>query len=119
MRSAQQDAYCDGLADDGWNPNFWVSKLHFYISSLPFYNFPYTFGFLLSTGVYALAGEFGDQFAERYERLLLATGSQPTEQAVESTLGYDLTEPTFWNRSLDVVERRVDQFLELTNREHS
>jgi oligoendopeptidase F len=119
MRSAQQDAYCDGLADDGWNPNFWVSKLHFYISSLPFYNFPYTFGFLLSTGVYALAGEFGDQFAERYERLLLATGSQPTEQAVQSTLGYDLTQPTFWNRSLDVVERRVDQFLELTNREHS
>jgi oligoendopeptidase F len=116
MRSAQRDAYCDGLADDGWNPNFWVSKLHFYISSLPFYNFPYTFGFLLSTGVYALAGEFGDQFAERYERLLLATGSQPTEQAVESTLGYDLTQPTFWNRSLDVVERRVEQFLDLADR---
>jgi pepF/M3 family oligoendopeptidase len=116
MRAAQQDAYCDGLAADGWNPNFWVSKLHFYISSLPFYNFPYTFGFLLSTGVYALAGEFGDQFAERYERLLLATGSQPTEQAVESTLGYDLTQPTFWNRSLDVVERRVEQFLDLADR---
>ncbi|HEV8066828.1 MAG TPA: M3 family oligoendopeptidase [Planctomycetaceae bacterium] len=119
MRAAQQDAYCDGLAADGWNPNFWVSKLHFYISSLPFYNFPYTFGFLLSTGVYALAGEFGSQFAERYERLLLATGSLPTEQAVQSTLGYDLTQPTFWNKSLDVVERRVEEFLELANRPHS
>ena len=60
--------------------------------------------------------EFGDRFAERYERLLLATGSLPTEQAVNSTLGYDLTEPAFWNRSLDVVERRVEQFLELANR---
>jgi oligoendopeptidase F len=116
MRAAQQDAYCDGLADDGWNPNFWVSKLHFYISSLPFYNFPYTFGFLLSTGVYALASELGSQFAERYERLLQATGSMPTEQAVQSTLGHDLTQPAFWNRSLDVVERRVEQFLELANR---
>lgn len=116
MRAAQQQAFCDGLADDGWNPNFWISKLHFYISSLPFYNFPYTFGFLLSTGVYALAGEFSGQFAERYERLLLATGSMPTEQAVQSTLGYDLSEPAFWNRSLDVVERRVEQFLELANR---
>jgi oligoendopeptidase F len=115
MRAAQQDAFCDGLADDGWNPNFWISKLHFYISSLPFYNFPYTFGFLLSTGVYALAADFGSQFAERYERLLQATGSMPTEQAVQSTLGYDLTEPTFWNKSLDVVERRVEQFLELAN----
>ena len=116
MRAAQQEAFCDGLADDGWNPNFWISKLHFYISSLPFYNFPYTFGFLLSTGVYALAGEFGGQFADRYERLLLATGSMPTEQAVQSTLGYALSEPAFWNRSLDVVERRVEQFLELANR---
>jgi oligoendopeptidase F len=116
MRAAQQEAYCDGLADDGWNPYFWISKLHFYISSLPFYNFPYTFGFLLSTGVYALAGELGSQFAERYERLLQATGSMPTEQAVQSTLGQDLTQPAFWNRSLDVIERRVDQFLELANR---
>jgi oligoendopeptidase F len=116
MQAAQQDAFCDGLADDGWNPNFWISKLHFYISSLPFYNFPYTFGFLLSTGVYALAADFGGRFAERYERLLQGTGSLPTEQAVQSTLGYDLTEPTFWNRSLDVIERRVEQFLELANR---
>jgi oligoendopeptidase F len=119
MRAAQQEAYCDGLADDGWNSNFWVSKLHFYISSLPFDNFPYAFGFLLSTGVLRTGGEFGSQFAERYERLLQATGSMPTEAAVQSTLGYDLTQPTFWNRSLDVVERRVDQFLELANRQHS
>jgi hypothetical protein len=63
--------------------------------------------------------EFGSQFAERYERLLQATGSMPTEAAVQSTLGYDLTHPAFWNRSLDVVERRVDQFLELANRQHS
>lgn len=116
MRAAQRDAFCDALADDGWNPNFWISKLHFYISSLPFYNFPYTFGFLLSTGVYALSADFGGQFSERYESLLQATGSMPTEQAVQSTLGYDLTEPTFWNRSLDVVERRVEQFLELADR---
>jgi len=43
----------------GWlttagNPNFWISKLHFYMSSLAFYNFPYAFGYLLSLGVYAL-----------------------------------------------------------------
>ena len=113
MLSAQKDAFCDGLADDGWNPNFWISKLHFYMSSLPFYNFPYTFGYLLSLGVYALAGDMGSQFSERYRRLLRATGSRQTEDAVKETLGYDLTTPEFWNRSLDVVEKRVEQFLEL------
>jgi oligoendopeptidase F len=113
MLSAQREAFCDGLDDDGWYPNFWVSKLHFYMSSLPFYNFPYTFGYLLSLGVYSLAADMGDQFADRYCRFLLATGSCETEEAVKTTLGCDLTQPAFWNRSLDIVEQRVERFLEL------
>lgn len=113
MQAAQREAFCDGLDDDGWYPNFWISKLHFYISSLPFYNFPYTFGYLLSLGVYAMAPDLGDQFAQRYCRFLLATGAHDTEEAVQSTLGCDLTGPAFWNRSLDIVERRVERFLEL------
>jgi oligoendopeptidase F len=113
MASAQRDAFCDGLPDDGWYPNFWMSKLHFYMSSLPFYNFPYTFGYLLSLGIYAMAPKLGKQFAVRYGQFLLATGSSETEAAVKSTLGCDLTRPDFWNRSLDIVERRVERFLEL------
>jgi pepF/M3 family oligoendopeptidase len=113
MCEAQQAAFCDELASDGWYPNFWISKLHFYMSTLPFYNFPYTFGYLLSLGVYAVASDFGDQFADRYRQLLLATGSYQTEEAVKRTLGFDLTSSDFWNRSLDVVEQRVARFLEL------
>jgi pepF/M3 family oligoendopeptidase len=116
MLAAQRETYCDGLAEDGWNPRFWVSKLHFYISTLPFYNFPYTFGYLLSLGLYAAAADFGPEFADRYRSLLLATGDRETEEAVQSTLGYDLSREDFWNRSLDVVERRVEQFLELSER---
>jgi len=110
MLAAQKKAYLDALAEDGWNPRFWISKLHFYISGLPFYNFPYTFGYLLSLGLYSVADEFGDEFPRRYRNFLLATGSFDTEEAVQSTLGYDLTKPDFWNKSLDVVERRVRQF---------
>ncbi|MDA1014506.1 MAG: M3 family oligoendopeptidase [Planctomycetota bacterium] len=111
MSDAQQDAYLDSLAEGG-NPNFWISKLHFYISELPFYNFPYTFGYLLSLGMFALAGE-DDAFPERYRRLLIATGCHDTETAVQSTFGLDLTEPDFWNTSLDVVARRADEFVKL------
>ena len=35
MLAAQRAAYLDALSDDGWNPRFWVSKLHFYITSVP------------------------------------------------------------------------------------
>jgi len=113
MLAAQKETYLDALDPAGWYPDFWVSKLHFYISGLPFYNFPYTFGFLLSTGLFALAPELGASFPQRYRDLLIATGCQETEAAVKSTFGYDLAAPDFWNRSLDVVERRVSQFLEL------
>jgi pepF/M3 family oligoendopeptidase len=114
MLAAQKEAYLGGLADDGWYPDFWVSKLHFYISGLPFYNFPYAFGYLLSTGLYALGAQAGRDFPGQYRRLLVATGCMETEPAVQSTLGYDLTGPDFWNKSLDVVEHRVGRFLELT-----
>ncbi len=115
MRDAQREAYLDGLAEDGWNPGFWISKLHFYISTLPFYNFPYTFGYLLSLGVYALAADAGEQFPSQYRNLLIATGCRKTEDAVQSTFGYDLTKPDFWSKSLDIVDSRVNQFLELAN----
>ena len=115
MLAAQQETYLDALDDAGWNPRFWISKLHFYISQFPFYNFPYTFGYLLSLGVYALSGDLGDKFPDQYKRLLLATGCQQTEDAVQSTLGYDLTDGDFWHRSLDIVEQRVQRFLELSS----
>lgn len=113
MVAAQREAYAGALADDGWNPSFWISKLHFYISGLAFYNFPYTFGYLLSLGVYALKDEVGDSFPERYRELLIATGCKETEDAVQSTFDYDLSGPDFWNKSLDIVERRVERYLEL------
>lgn len=114
MLEAQKEAYLDALADDGWNPSFWISKLHFYISGWPFYNFPYTFGHLLSLGVYAAGLQGGEDFPERYRQLLIATGCMDAEDAVESTLGYDLTSDEFWNKSLDIVEQRVAKFLSLT-----
>ena len=90
------------------------SRQHFYISGWPFYNFPYTFGYLLSQGVYSLAGEAGPDFPEQYRRLLIATGCMRTEEAVTSTFGFDLTQPEFWNKGLDIVENRVQEFVRLS-----
>ncbi|MAG94915.1 MAG: oligoendopeptidase F, partial [Planctomycetaceae bacterium] len=106
MLDAQRIAYGDALSADGWNGRFWISKLHFYISELPFYNFPYTFGYLLSLGVYALGRESNGDFAEQYRRLLIATGGSDTEAAVSSTMGYDLSDGEFWERSLSIVDSR-------------
>lgn len=113
MEAAQKAAYLDALADDGWNPRFWASKLHFYITGHSFYNFPYTFGYLLSMGVYAVGQDSGGEFADTYRKLLIATGCHDAEDAVRSTLGFDLRKPDFWNKSLNIVAERVRQFVTL------
>lgn len=115
MEQAQREAYLGALADGGWNPRFWVSKLHFYITSLPFYNFPYTFGYLLSLGVYAIGKQAGTDFPQNYRRLLLATGAQDAEDAVQSTMGFDLRKPDFWQKSLSIISDRVSQFVQLAD----
>jgi len=114
MLQAQKSAYQDALQEDGWYPGFWISKLHFYITGVPFYNFPYTFGYLLSLGVYALADEYGDEFPERYKQLLINTGCCSAEDAVQKTFERDLRGPEFWRKSLEIVESRLNRFLELS-----
>ena len=112
MLAAQKEAYLDAIAEDGWYPGAWISKLHYYITEWPFYNFPYTFGYLLSLGTYSLAKDSPD-FPQQFKDFLLATGNMTSEEAVQKSFGFDLREPDFWNRSIDVVESRVKQFLEL------
>jgi len=113
MLDAQRLAYLNALCDDGWNPEFWISKLHFYIGAIPFYNFPYTFGYLLSLGLYATGMNSGNDFAERLRDFLVETGRRQSEDAVRQTFGENLNDRSFWDRSLDIVEGRVERFLEL------
>ncbi len=116
MEAALKEAFLGSLADDGWNPRFWASKLHFYITGVPFYNFPYTFGYLLSLGLYALGKDLGPSFPAAYNRLLIATGNSDAEDAVQAAFGFDLRQPDFWNKSLDIIERRTQQFVELSDK---
>jgi len=113
MVHAQKTAYHDGLAQ--YHPLFWASKLHFYITRAPFYNFPYTFGFLFSHGIYAMAQEAGAAFKDRYIALLRDTGSMDTETLAKTHLGVDLTKPAFWETAVDEVLADVTPFVEMVN----
>ncbi len=110
MVEAQREAYCGGLAEDGYHPLFWASKLHFYLTSMPFYNFPYVFGYLFSNGLSALARREGPAFAEAYARLLQDTGSMTCEELAKRHLGEDLTGAAFWERAVDRVLEVVPRF---------
>ena len=111
MLTAQKDAY--GNALNTYHPMFWASKLHFYIDDVPFYNFPYTFGYLFSLGIYAQAKTQSD-FEDRYIALLRDTANMSTEALAAKHLGVDLTTPAFWQAGVALIKRDIDEFMALS-----
>lgn len=116
MLNAQKRAFGDTLdVTDGFHALFWASKLHFYITEIPFYNFPYTVGFLFAGGVYARALAEGKAFAPRYRALLEDTGRMTTEQVAQKHMGVDLTKADFWKSGVERAMAHVDEFVRLAN----
>ena len=108
MGAAWEKWYGDALSEP--DPLFWANKLHFYISGLSFYNFPYLFGYLFSQGLYARRSQVGDGFFDRYQALLRDTGRMTTEDLAAKHLDVDLTQPDFWRETLASLGPRVDDF---------
>jgi oligoendopeptidase F len=104
MEEEQRAWYGEALATDELDPWFWASKLHFYLTGIRFYNFPYTFGYLLSLGMFARARREGATFLPRFEELLRRAGTGPAQALVRDVLGDDLETPDFWHASIDLVE---------------
>lgn len=107
----EKDAYLDMLSE--YDPMLWASKLHFYLGEMSFYNYSYTFGYLFSNALFAMAKEQGQAFTETYNNILLSTGSMSTEDVISKNLGMDITKHDFWNKSLDLIEERIDAFIKL------
>jgi len=115
MADAQREAY--GGALDAVHPHFWASKLHFYITEVPFYNFPYTFGYLFSLSIYAKALEEGDDFEEKYVALLRDTAIMTVEDLAMKHLDEDITKRAFWAKGVALCVKDVEEFLILTSEE--
>ncbi|WNF21800.1 M3 family oligoendopeptidase [Mesobacillus jeotgali] len=112
MKNAQTEAY--GGALDEYHPLFWASKLHFFITGVPFYNFPYTFGYLFSLGIYALAQEEGKGYEEKYIALLKDSASMTVEDLAQKHLNVDLTKKEFWEKAVRMCVEDVEEFIALT-----
>ena len=112
LRDLMSDAWVEWYGDSISEPDpmFWASKLHFYISGLSFYNFPYLFGYLFSLGVYSERSKFGNQFYSRYCKLLRDTGSMTAEVLAESHLGQDIQSQTFWDNVINSIRPRIDEY---------
>jgi oligoendopeptidase F len=112
MERAQKATYGAGLDEKYLQKFMWTWKPHYYSPGLSFYNFPYAFGLLFATGLYAIYKQRGAAFVEDYKKLLASTG-EASAADLAKRFGIDIRKRKFWEDSLAIIGRRIDRFCEL------
>lgn len=109
MEEAQKEAFDHALGE--YHPLFWASKIHFYFTDIPFYNFPYTFGYLFSLGIYDLLKKEPHSFEKKYQDFLKDSGQMTSEDLAQKHFNVDITQTSFWEIALSSVLTDIDHFL--------
>ena len=112
MERTQKETYGDGLDERYLQKFMWTWKPHYYSPGLSFYNYPYAFGLLFATGLYAIYKQRGESFVLDYKNLLASTGEE-TAAKLAKRFGIDITKRKFWDDSLAIIGKRVDRYCEL------
>jgi oligoendopeptidase F len=79
---------------------------------LSYYNFPYAFGLLFGTGLYAIYQQRGAEFIPEYKHLLASTG-EGSAADLAARFGINIRSQDFWANSLKVIEARINRYVSL------
>jgi pepF/M3 family oligoendopeptidase len=109
MERAQAETYGDGLDPKYRHKYMWTWKPHYYYSGFSFYNYPYAFGLLFATGLFAIYQEQGSDFVDDYRNLLASTG-EANAADLAARFGIDIREKKFWADSLKVIEKKIERY---------
>ena len=112
MEKAQLATYGDGLDKRYLQKWMWTWKPHYYSAGVSFYNYPYAFGLLFGTGLYAIYQKRGNDFVEDYVRLLASTG-EASAADLAARFGIDIRQKKFWEDSLKIIGAQVDEYVKI------
>ena len=87
--------------------SIWWSYIPHFIH-VPGYVYAYAFGHLLATSVYAQYEKRGEGFVPQYLEMLGAGGSRSPEELAQ-IVDCDLTDESFWDQGLLLIERDIEQ----------
>lgn len=112
MERAQKATYGDGLDENYLQKFMWTWKPHYYSSGFSFYNYPYAFGLLFATGLYAIYQKRGAEFVPAYKELLATTGEARAADLADK-FGINIRTKKFWADSLAIIGKRVERYCQL------
>jgi oligoendopeptidase F len=102
-----QAMFGDSLKLGDQHKLWWSYVSHFFMA--PFYVYAYSFGELLALSLYGLARAHGEEFRDKYLKLLRLGGSR-SPQELMAAIGVDLRDRGFWAAGLSAVEDLVAEF---------
>ncbi|WP_409302762.1 M3 family metallopeptidase [Peribacillus sp. SCS-155] len=111
MEAEQKDIFNDLF--DTYEPAFWASLRHFYMTRKPFVHYPYTVAHLVSTGIYAQIKQQANR-GDILREILTDSSRLTIEEIGKKHLQLDLQEPKFWQASVANLHGNVHEFLRLT-----
>ena len=109
MTEAQEATYGDGLDPQYRHPYMWLNKSHYYSPSFSFYNYPYAFGLLFATGLYAMYQKDPKSFMPKYREMLRLTPVHTMEEN-GAAMGFDLSDKAFWKNSINIILKKIERF---------
>jgi pepF/M3 family oligoendopeptidase len=112
MERAQKATYGDGLDERYLQKFMWTWKPHYYDPGLSFYNYPYAFGLLFATGLYAVYQKRGADFVPDYKNLLASTGEERAAELADR-FGINIRTKKFWADSLAIIGKQIERYCEL------
>lgn len=112
MERAQKATFGDGVDEKYLQKYMWTWKPHYYSAGFSFYNYPYSFGLLFATGLYAIYQKRGEEFVPAYKELLATTGEANAAELADK-FGINIRTKKFWADSLAIIGKRADRFCEL------
>lgn len=108
---AQEKAYGNALSE--YQPFVWMKYVQFYIADVSFYNYPYTFGYLVSFSLLEIAKENKSTFHSKYKEFLRETGKAPVEELIKKHFEIDITSYAFWDKAFKQISKDIDAYLRL------
>lgn len=108
---AQEKAYRNALSQ--YQPLVWMKYVQFYIADVPFYNYPYTFGYLVSFSLLEIAQESKSTFHSKYKEFLRETGKASVEELMKKHFEIDITSYAFWDKAYKQISKDIDEYLRL------
>jgi len=104
---AMRDYYGEAVEPTAGSEHSWSTVPHFFFDT-PGYVYSYAFGQLLALAAYARYQQIGEPFVNSYLAMLAAGGSRDPQRLVEM-IGFDLSDPGFWNLGLDLIDARLHE----------